>query len=338
MKYLSVLHKISLTNHSQTGNILNTQTYTALLAAPQQITKEAILQLAEVIEVYPYFQSARVLLLKGLKNEGSFRYNDALKVTAAHTANRDILFQFITSETFDQHEISLQILSNDKAIGGNEIDTTEDVSRSVHQEKERETKKALTAAEAILNPNLFEKKIEGVKRMIAASETLLSKKTPEIKNEKWLDPLLQDKEESASDLLEIGVPLAFSEEDKHSFSEWLKLTTATPIVRAEAISKTETLGDKEKKHTYQLIEKFINEKPKIKPSKNKAPQQHILEDYAKPSNTLMTETLAKVYLQQKNYKKVIQAYKILILKNPEKSGFFADQIRAVEKLINTEES
>jgi lipopolysaccharide biosynthesis regulator YciM len=52
----------------------------------------------------------------------------------------------------------------------------------------------------------------------------------------------------------------------------------------------------------------------------------------------MTETLARVYLQQKNYKKAIQAYKILILKNPEKSGFFADQIRAVEKLINTEAS
>ncbi|MFT4673683.1 MAG: hypothetical protein ACI9R6_000575 [Saprospiraceae bacterium] len=336
MKYLSVLHKISLTNHSQTGNILNTQTYTALLAAPQQITKEAIPQLAEVIEVYPYFQSARALWLKGLKNEGSFRYNDALKVTAAHTSNRNILFEFITSETFEQHQISLQILSNDKAIGGYEIDIAEDVSQTVYQEKEQEIKKALTAAEAILNPNLFEKKIEGVKRMIAASEALLSKETQE--NEKRVNPVSQAKKESSSDLLEIDTPLAFSKEDKHSFSEWLKLTAATPIVRGEAIPKTEALGDKEKKHTYQLIEKFINEKPKIKPSKNKAPQQHILEDYAKPSNTLMTETLAKVYLQQKNYKKVIQAYKILILKNPEKSGFFADQIRAVEKLINTEES
>ena len=51
----------------------------------------------------------------------------------------------------------------------------------------------------------------------------------------------------------------------------------------------------------------------------------------------MTETLATVYLQQKNYKKALQAYHILILKYPEKSGFFADQIRAIEKLINTNE-
>ncbi len=46
----------------------------------------------------------------------------------------------------------------------------------------------------------------------------------------------------------------------------------------------------------------------------------------------MTETLAKVYLEQKKYKKALQAFKILSLKYPEKSGFFADQIRAVKKL------
>jgi hypothetical protein len=37
---------------------------------------------------------------------------------------------------------------------------------------------------------------------------------------------------------------------------------------------------------------------------------------------------------QKNYPKAIEAYKILILKYPEKSGFFADQIRGIEQLIN----
>ena len=44
----------------------------------------------------------------------------------------------------------------------------------------------------------------------------------------------------------------------------------------------------------------------------------------------MTETLAKVYLAQNNYKKAIQAYRILSLKYPEKSGFFADRISAIK--------
>jgi hypothetical protein len=40
----------------------------------------------------------------------------------------------------------------------------------------------------------------------------------------------------------------------------------------------------------------------------------------------MTETLARVYLEQKKISKAIQAYEILILKYPEKSSFFADRI------------
>jgi hypothetical protein len=47
---------------------------------------------------------------------------------------------------------------------------------------------------------------------------------------------------------------------------------------------------------------------------------------------LMTETLARIYLEQNNYAKAIQSYKILSLKYPEKSGFFADQIKAVKEL------
>ena len=46
----------------------------------------------------------------------------------------------------------------------------------------------------------------------------------------------------------------------------------------------------------------------------------------------MTETLAKVYLEQKKYENAIQAFKILSLKYPEKGGFFADQIKKIKKL------
>jgi hypothetical protein len=47
---------------------------------------------------------------------------------------------------------------------------------------------------------------------------------------------------------------------------------------------------------------------------------------------LMTETLAKVYLEQKKYQKAIQAYEILILKYPEKSSFFANRISDIKIL------
>ena len=59
----------------------------------------------------------------------------------------------------------------------------------------------------------------------------------------------------------------------------------------------------------------------------------LLENNIKKNNIIKSILIAPSWgNESKNYK----AYKILILKNPEKSGFFADQIRAVEKLINTE--
>jgi tetratricopeptide (TPR) repeat protein len=308
---------------------LNTETYTSLLAEPQQMTQENLADLVEVIDVYPYFQSARALWLKGLKNAESFRYNEALKVTAAHTTNRDILFEFITSETFKQHKIAQQILINDAAIRELTIEISEDVTHTIQQEQAQESKKELQKAEAILNPNLFEKKIEDVEKMIAGASPNKKENLPAAEVLK-----------SPSEILEIDKPLSFSTKDTYSFSEWLQLTSATPIER-NTTKKEPSLSEieqKEKERKFQLIEKFINEKPKIKPSQEKSVQKNLAEDFSKSSDSLMTETLAKVYLQQKKYKKAIQAYKILILKNPEKSGFFADQIRAVEKLINIEES
>ena len=216
---------------------------------------------------------------------------------------------------------------NDQAIGQYDIEIGEDLSQTIDTEQKQEQKQALEDAEAVLDPNLFEKKIADIEQMIAVSQ--------EFSNKEDASNTASEKQ-SASNQLGIDSPLAFSKKDRHSFSQWLELTTATPIVREEIKEEKLSHTTKEKEHKNDLIEKFINEKPKIKSLKNSPQQQNTTQEDSKPSNSLMTETLAKVYLQQKNYKKAIQAYKILILKNPEKSGFFADQIRAVEKLINTE--
>ena len=47
----------------------------------------------------------------------------------------------------------------------------------------------------------------------------------------------------------------------------------------------------------------------------------------------MTETLAKVYINQGKYEDALKAYKILCLKYPEKISLFADQIKIIKKQI-----
>ena len=102
------------------------------------------------------------------------------------------------------------------------------------------------------------------------------------------------------------------------------MSVKKPIIREV---KKEKLIDKKQ----EIINQFIENNPKIEPvSKDKVIPISIPE--TKQDNALMTETLAKVYLEQKKYKNAIQAYRILSLKYPEKSGFFADQIKRIKIL------
>ncbi len=61
----------------------------------------------------------------------------------------------------------------------------------------------------------------------------------------------------------------------------------------------------------------------------------VIEKSDAENEELITETLAGIYLQQKNYEKALSAYTKLSLKYPEKSIYFATQIEEIEKLKNT---
>ena len=301
---------------------MDTKTYIYLLANPQKISQEHQDELSDLIEEYPYFQSARALQLKGLKNSNNYLYNDSLKLTAAYTADRNVLFEYITSDHFIQNKISELIQQHDESVIEMEV-VSDNISKQVSIEIDNQIKE-LKKAEAILNPDLFHKKEGYINELVEASKT---EATPSIKE------ILEVE-------LEENQPLDFTKEDGHSFSEWLKLTSATPIVREE-IKETSSIN----KQHFDLIDKFIQDKPKLKQGVNSTKtganieaQKNLASQYSRTSEALMTETLAKVYLQQKNFKKALQAYHILSLKYPEKSGFFADQIRAINKQINIKDS
>ena len=304
---------------------MNVQDFTYLLQNPEKLVSPVQTnQLEDILADYPYFQAARAMHLKGLKNLNSFKYNNALKVTAAYTADRDILFDLITSKDFLQNSIADSISGKSASLNDTET-ISEEVVSEFREEKsliqssgDGPWPRTAKDADQILNPTLFASKDPGI------------------------DISLSEDKKKAEEILELGKPIPFSKKERYSFGEWLQLTSKQPIQRESAPKNTRAVNQEspsdpprikteQKIRKFQLIDQFIKTNPKIVPTENIA-KIDVKDSITFDKNELMTATLAMVYLEQKKYKKAIQAYRILSLKYPEKSSFFADRIKAVEKL------
>jgi hypothetical protein len=487
---------------------MNVSDYTYLMNKPDVITEMQAEALGSVLNEFPYFQSARALRLKGLYNQSSFKYNYALKVTAAHTTDRSVLFDFITSESFTSiqnefYDVKVRDLS-DISVYGSEIVSSEEFKKIIEvridpvEQSILDSIKEATAVvsnenikteeqpieQSVLNPEteikpIVEEPIEIIEdrpiesrsflvdapvfyeepintqevsthqiieqplviaeqqEVLIVSEEIEEKVfhpaeepkiivVPDTTAVVWeeiqksveveIDPIIEDPaitsketativfeeaqktdeatidlieesdiisvpdttavvwEESktvstnqtsnitdeelinepvkkAAENLEIGKPLDFSANEKHSFQEWLQLARTETIDRTvdatkksleepektpEPIIETPVrteIVDEQKRKKEEIINNFIKTNPKIPPIKQTAIVPAVQLDSNNQENSyLMTETLARVYLEQKKYTKAIQAYEILILKYPEKISFFADRISDIKIL------
>lgn len=300
--------------------------FTNILQHPQVITIEQTSALRSIISKYPYFQPARALYLKGLKNKESFKYNPELKVTAAYTTDRSILFDFITSEIFNQNEISQMIKQNSESLKQIIVNDADDISVNKSVAIDDALKQHIKDTEGVLDPYVFEEKISAPVVKPSISETIEPQKPTIIE----IDSL--NIKPTPEETLKLGKPLEFDKTELHSFSEWLKITSFKPIVRTDKKeSKPTEIENNSVTEKFELIDKFIETNPKIIPSRE-TPKFQLVQNEDIHHEGYMTETLARIYLEQKNYDKAIQSYKILSLKYPEKSGFFADQIKAIKQL------
>ena len=215
---------------------------------PHNIQKEDLLGLNNLCQEYPYCTSLHKLRLKALKQAGSEKYNNELKMTAAISGNRTLLFEYITQNSFTllKKEVVKQIITKPKEI------------------------------------------------------------------------------------LQLGKTLKFDESEKYSFNEWLRLTHFKPIDRNDNLNEKTKLKPAEK--TTKIVNFITASKDKELPKKEFFSPTNTALQSSTINNNLMTETLAKVYLEQGHLEKAITAYEILSLKYPQKSSLFANQIKAIKQI------
>ncbi|MEC8403015.1 MAG: hypothetical protein VXZ22_04465 [Bacteroidota bacterium] len=171
------------------------------------------------------------------------------------------------------------------------------------------------------NRGLLKQKIESkVKSTKKVKDTKPSITTKKIQNN--LQAIAKEKKLKSQS----NKKVRFSKDLKLSFLDWIKYTEKIQYTQIQESKKFEPLKNK-----LSIIDRFIEADPKISPMEKNEPIESLINgDFN--SEELMTESLAKILLRQKKYKKAIKAYKILSLKYPEKNVFFAGQIQKIKKL------
>nr|WP_315196014.1 tetratricopeptide repeat protein [uncultured Flavobacterium sp.] len=312
---------------------MNISSYNYLLNQPEEIDETQTVALEKVLDEFPFFQSARALRLKGLYNQNSYKYNFALKIVAAHTTDRSVLFDFITSESFTAiqkktYEKKIEELLNINVVDSQIIEKEEiEIIKTTPLEHSILTSIKEANANTAQNNSLFIDKLEIDKNTEQSILDSIKEATPPAR--------IEEETTETEKKLEIGKPIDFSKSETHSFHQWLQISRIQPIIRENPKEETsmaiepDPIIEENKKKKAELIDKFIETSPKIPPIKPGIVFTPNLDLNKEDNSYLMTETLAKVYLEQKKYQKAIQAYEILILKYPEKSSFFADRIKDI---------
>lgn len=140
-----------------------------------------------------------------------------------------------------------------------------------------------------------------------------------------------EKEEKTVSKEEIQEPVSGGE---MSFSGWLQNLSQAPKPEPKPEPKIipEIAASTEPVVPNSLIDKFIQEQPRIKAQKNSFYSPvNMAKKSVQENDEFITETLARIYVKQGNISKAIRSYQKLSLKFPEKTAYFAALIEELKR-------
>jgi hypothetical protein len=293
-----------------------------------QTDRQMIGEVYELIDIFPYFQSAHMLLLKGLQNNADVKFDNQLRNSAIHIADREVLYYLLKkkpSGTPEPDEVKLESVFSGEQLYENQQTVIESAKNSEQLISEIEKRSGeirtdhpesinhLSGHSILLSSEIENEISEDV--MLLMDEDL----APDEDKVFYMDPGFSVPE--YSDLLELDLDAGraiFSDEDAGSQEQ-----KGSDERNSKAVSQSE------------LINKFIIANPRIEPIRvvTRLPVTDISKPFGEVEGGLVTETLARIYINQGYYSKAIDIYEKLSLKFPEKSSYFASQIEIVEEYL-----
>jgi tetratricopeptide (TPR) repeat protein len=295
------------------------------------VNRQMIGEVYELLDIFPYFQSAHMLLLKSLYDNADVKFENQLRNSAIHVCDREVLYWLLKTKAH-----SGTVKTDIKR--GNDLNTeiVSDTQQTVI-ESAKNSEFMISEIEKNSDEARFLEKQDDLNRahghsVMVATEpdntepdgvTFLLEEdiTPREDKIFFMDPGFSIPDHS--DLLELDLDL----DDSSTEISLDEDTNRKNLIREEEKTKKQSQSE--------LIDKFIVANPRIEPHKDKSniPADDISRLFVEEAGELVTETLARIYINQGYYSKAIDIYEKLSLKFPEKSSYFASQIEKVKEYI-----
>ena len=74
---------------------MNKSDFLKLMDGNAPVDRQVLAELGELVSIYPFFQTAHLLLLKGLRETSDIRFENQLRNSAIHIADREVLFNLL---------------------------------------------------------------------------------------------------------------------------------------------------------------------------------------------------------------------------------------------------
>ena len=292
------------------------------------VNRQMIGEVSELINIFPYFQSAHLLLLKGLYTNADVKFENQLRNSAIHIGDREVLYWLLKPKTCsepreadinNERDLNIEIVTDSQQNVIESAKNSELLIDKIEKNSDESNLKGKEDAgsQAPGYPIMLATEPDTIE---PAGVIFLTEENPAAPEEKvfFMDPGFSLPDHS--DLLELDL-----DEDEE-------------ISRDEDEIRENTRGNEpnsDKLLQAELIDKFIIANPRIEPQKDKTyvSYEDISRPFVEEAGGLVTETLAKIYIGQGYYSRAIDIYEKLSLKFPEKSSYFAVQIEKVKEYI-----
>lgn len=74
---------------------MNKSDFLGLIGSNGPVDRQVLAEISEMVSIFPYFQTAHLLLLKGLKDNSDIRFENQLRNSAIHISDREVLFNLL---------------------------------------------------------------------------------------------------------------------------------------------------------------------------------------------------------------------------------------------------